>query len=127
MRAWMPVFRELLTEDDARNAYRTLFLYTQTVWDIAPEDIRAFASDLGNVATEELMTTAERLRREGMKQGLAEGHAQGQASALLAQCAAKFGEVSESQRIRIQSCDDITLRRALKNILSADAFEDLFA
>ena len=69
MRAWIPVFRALLNDDDARNAYRTLFLYTQTVWDIAPEDLRAFASDLGNVATEELMTTAERLRQEGMKRG----------------------------------------------------------
>ena len=134
MRAWIPVFQELLTDDDARNAYRTLFLYTQTVWDIAPEDLRAFASGIGNVATEELMTTAERLRQEGLMQGRAEGHAkgleqgqaQGQVQALLAQCTTKFGNVTASQRQRLQSCDDVTLRRALNNILSAKTFEQLF-
>ena len=140
--AWIPVFQELLTDNDARNAYRTLFLYTQTVWDIAPEDLRAFASGTGNVATEELMTTAERLRQEGLKQGRAEGHAegleqghakgleqgqaQGQVQALLAQCTTKFGNVTASQRQRLQSCDDVTLRRALNNILSAETFGDLF-
>ena len=112
MRAWIPVFRALMTDNDARNAYRTLFLYTQTVWDIAPKDLGAFASGIGKIATEELMTTAERLRQEGLEE------------ALLALCSNKFGGVTESQRKRIQSCD--TLRRALNNILTAERFENLF-
>ena len=92
------------------------------------------------------MTTAERLRQEGLMQGRAEGHAEGhaqgleqghaqglqqghakgQAQALLDLCATKFGVVTASQRQRLESCDDVTLRRALTNILSADTFDDLF-
>ena len=62
----------------------------------------------------------------GHAKGLEEGHTQGRVAALLDLCAAKFGDLAESQRIRIQSCDELTVRRALKKILAAGSFEDLF-
>jgi hypothetical protein len=76
---------------------------------------------------ESIMSTAEKLRKEGEAMGEARGEAKGRSAMLLRQLIARFGQSADGERRRLQqaTCDELD-RRAVR-LLDAKTLADVFA
>jgi hypothetical protein len=90
----------------------------------------AFRRNLGSVP-ETIMSTAERLRREGRAEGRLEGRAQGRveglAEALLLLLRKRFGELPPATVARVRGADTGALQRWTGRVLDAPTLDALFA
>lgn len=109
--------------------------YTLMVVEVAPDDLCATFERLLERREETIMSTAERLRREGMEAGLAKGRTegltqgltQGRAEALLRQLTRRFGDISPDTVARIRGASMPELDRWTDRILDATTLAEVFA
>ena len=78
------------------------FTYLLIVGETQADDITHFAAQLGQEAKEAAVTTAQRLRQEGIEQGISQGISLGQSQLLVAMLEARFGELDNDTRLRIE-------------------------
>jgi hypothetical protein len=105
----------------ARSALEQLFVYIFDVAeDLAFDQFQARVAQVAPAAERAVMTVAEELRAEGLKQGLEQGLIQGQRQALERQMLLKFGPLSDAVSARIQAANLEMLGRWLERILTAD-------
>jgi hypothetical protein len=111
---------------------RPLVRYILDVYrDVSIERLAEFMDQhLDLEAREVVMTTGEKLRKEGeavgQAKGLAKGLAQGLRRALLTILRRRFGEVPESVVARLQAADAATLEHWLDRALDAAVIDDVF-
>jgi hypothetical protein len=126
---WADALTDVANAEGGRDALEQLFLYISSVAeDLAFDQFRARVAQLAPAAKEAVMTIAEELRAQGLKQGLEQGREQGleqglvrgQRQALARQMALKFGPLNEAVSARIQAADLQLLERWLERILTAD-------
>ncbi len=79
------------------------------------------------MAHEELVSTAERLRREGRKEGRKEGVEEGRRDLLCVLLAERFGKLSPAVRKRVERADSGALERWAKCVLTAASLAEVFA
>ena len=73
------------------------------------------------------ITSVERVQIERAKEtGRAEGIAEGMAESLAAMSMAKFGELPDWARARVNEADAVTLKQWSIRILTAERIEDVF-
>ncbi len=75
---------------------------------------------------DEIMRLAESLRQEGRQKGRQEGRQEGEAAMLLRMLEKRYGTVSDSIRMRIQSADNETLLIWSERLFSAKSIETIF-
>ncbi|HEX5052083.1 MAG TPA: Rpn family recombination-promoting nuclease/putative transposase [Planctomycetota bacterium] len=105
--------------------------YVLAVTDVAAEHVQmAFSKNL-NRPTELIMSTLDKVRRqgraEGHAEGRAEGHFEGQVSVLLRQLNRRFGPPPAGLVQRVQVASPTELERWLDRILDANTLDEVFA
>jgi hypothetical protein len=106
--------------DDAVDA---IGWYLLDVTDVGLDDLQmAFQQHLNRYRSP-IMTTAERIRQEGVSQGLSRG----QAETLLRQMHKRFGPLSDAVVARIQAASEAELDRLTDRILDVDSLDALLA
>jgi hypothetical protein len=103
----------------------------ELIVEVAPVDLHTTFERLLQRREETIMSTAERLRREGMEVGLAkgltQGLTQGRTEALLRLLTRRFGEVSPATVARIRGASMPELDRWTDRILDARTLGEVFA
>lgn len=107
---------------DGASHLRVAFTYIVTVSDTPPDQVQPFADQLGPIAKEALMTTAQRLHDAGH----AEGHAQGQAEVLLEQLTIKFGPQDADVQLRVMTAPSDHVHTWIRQILTATTVDEVF-
>lgn len=79
------------------------------------------------MAHQTLITTAERLRREGRKQGRQQGRKQGSQTLLRDQLTYRFGPLPEDVLAQLAAADLELLGIWARRVLSASSLEEVFA
>jgi len=114
-----------------REAIAALGWYALYTVEVPPRDLHDTFEHLLQRPEETIMSTAERLRREGRAEGIAagkaEGIAEGRIETLLRQIAKRFGAPSPADVDRIRSATTADLDRWTDRILDAKSLADLFA
>lgn len=95
------------------------FTYIVNVSDVSADQLQPFARQLGPVAQEALMTTAEKLRAEGE----ARGRALGEAGLLLEQLTVKFGPQDNAVEARVRTATSDQLHTWGRRILTATSVD----
>lgn len=112
------------TPDDALDAFAEYLLATT---DVSFETLHmAFSKNLQHPDTS-LMTTAQRLRREGLEQGLTQGLTQGQSLTLVRLLIRRFGELPADRRQQVAAASQTELDRWTDRLLDANSLADVFA
>jgi hypothetical protein len=105
----------------ARSPLEHLFVYIfEVAEDLAFDQFRARVAQLAPAAEEAVMTVADELRAEGVKQGLEQGLVRGRRQTLERLMTLKFGPLSDAVSTRIQVADLEVLDHWLDRILTAD-------
>ncbi len=121
-RQWGALLRRVWRERGA-GAIETVARYALAVGDEDIEGLRAAVERaLGPRGGEVVMSTAEKLRQEGLEQGLE----QGRAEALLRQLRLKFADVPAETQARVRAGSPADLDRWLDRVLTAETLEDVF-
>lgn len=109
------VLRAVEDSPNATNDLFSLFTYISKVSETNSRDLGRLVDQLGPLAKEVAMTTAEQLRAEG------------EAKTLLRQLAVKFGPLRDEVVDRIQSGDSAELERWTERVLTATTLDEFFA
>jgi hypothetical protein len=83
LRRWIDVFGQVAAARNGVEALSAFLEYTFRVGEVLPEDLRRLALEIGPVAAEAHMTTAQKLTEESYARGRAEGKAEGKAELLI--------------------------------------------
>ncbi|MQY24450.1 Recombination-promoting nuclease RpnA [Nocardia sp. RB20] len=97
----------------------TVFTYISKVSETSPQDLSRLVDQLGPVAKEAAMTTAEQLR--------AEGEVKGQAVMLIHQLTIKFGPLPQQMVNRVEAADATALERWSERVLTATSLPEVFS
>jgi len=131
---WSGLLRDVDADEDPQNAdeaFEPICWYLLHVTKAPAEDVHmAFQKHLRR--TEGFtMSTAERLRREGLAEGRVEGRveglAEGRVKTLLLQLDRRFGPLSPSVEARVRTASTAELDRWTLTILDATTLESVFA
>ena len=95
--------------------------------EIPSKDIEAFSHDLGELAEQTRMTTAQRIIEEAAPKIREEGRTEGRAASLKRLISLKFGNVDASVTARIDAGTSEQLDRWTDRILTAESLDELFA
>jgi predicted transposase/invertase (TIGR01784 family) len=122
---WADALTDVANAEGGRDALEQLFVYIANVADnLAFDQFRARVAQLAPAAQEAVMTIAEELKAQGLKQGIQQGLEQGlvrgQRQALERQMTLKFGPLPDAVSARIQAATQEMLERWLERILTAD-------
>lgn len=124
---WHGIVRSVL-DQRGQDALLVLWSYLFHVTDLKPERIKSVLARLIDPETEEsLMSTAERLLKQGRAEGHAEGRTEGQATLLLRQLTARFGPLTEATTTRVRAANPTDLERWAVAVLSAGTLDEVFA
>jgi hypothetical protein len=112
----------------ARDVLASVLRYILETSRAEPATLRALlARQVGREAAEEIMTTAEMLRREGRDEGRREGEVLGKRAALLLQLRQRFGRLPATAAARIDKAGsaelDVWFSRVLTAASLAEALE----
>ena len=112
-------------------AIETFGWYVLFVTEASPEDVHMAIQRHLQRPEEYIVSTAERLRREGMEQGMATGMAtgelQGRAATLQRQLARRFGPLPASIEARLRSASIAELELWADRVLDAGSLDSVFA
>ncbi len=109
--------------------------YTLEVSDVSTIDLaRLLASKVGAEEGETVITTAERLREQGverglergLEQGLERGLEQGRRDVLLRQLRIRFGDLADEYVKRVESADSKRLDALTERVLTATSLGEVF-
>jgi len=109
-----------------RDAIAAIGWYALYTVEIPPRDLHATFERLLQRPEETIMSTAEKLKREGRAEGLAEGLTQGRAETILRMLQKRFGAVPEDVAVRVHTGSPADLDRWTDRILDATSLADLF-
>jgi predicted transposase/invertase (TIGR01784 family) len=127
---WRDLLVSVLSARNGLQAMRAILEYISGVADIPPQNLQRFVHELGPVAEEAFMTTAQMLRNEGQikgeLKGRAEGELKGRAATLLEQLAEKFGPLDDATARRIRDASPDELGVWTRRILRAGTVDDVF-
>lgn len=128
LHAWKDTIREIRDAPHGVHAMKAVLKYMLIVGKMAGGDeVRRLVEKAGDpILTEAIMTTAEILREEGRRDGLAKGIAKGRADVLLRLLRVKFGKVPARTAARLQTADTETLDRWAERILTASRLAEVF-
>ena len=107
--------REILDGPNGKEDFETLVTYIDGVGDLTTDELAALADQLGPVAKEILMTTAERYRTEG------------RAELLLKLLTRKFGPISPAIERKIRAADTDQVDTWAEQILTASTIDEALA
>lgn len=122
---WQSVIRELTTADSGLEALLTIFRYLSLVTqDLPRQTLLATLANTPPEIKDPLMTTlAEGWIAEGEAKGRVEGRVEGIRLMLLRLLTAKFGELPQHLRQRVQTAPEDALSRWTDRAFSADSLE----
>lgn len=101
--------------------------YTLEVSDVSTMDLaRLLASKVGIKEGQAVITTAERLREQGIERGLERGLEQGRRDVLLRQLRIRFGDLADEDVRRVESADSKRLDALTERVLTATSLGELF-
>jgi hypothetical protein len=110
-----------------REAIATFGWYVLHVTETPADHVHmAIERNLGR-PEETIMSTAEKLRREGRAEGKAEGKAEGRTETLLRQLRKRFGPLSHSTEQRLRAGTSLQLDLWTDRILDATSLDGVFA
>lgn len=136
---WADALTDAANAAHGRDALQQLFLYISTVAEnLTVDKFKKRLVELAPAAEEAIMTIAEQLRAEGLKEGLTiaeklkaeglrEGRKEGLEQTLTKQLTLKFGLLPAALMSRVAAADAKTLERWLERILTADSAESVLA
>ena len=135
---WGDLLRAVDRDDGpsaGRDAIAAIACYALCVVEVPHCDLQEVFERLLQRPEETIMSTAEKLRREGFAQGRAEGQAEGEAKgeakgraeALLRQLEKRFGALPAGTAERVRASTIAELDRWLDRVLDARALADVFA
>jgi len=101
--------------------------YALFVVEVSPRELHDTFERLLQRPEETIMSTAERLRREGKAEGKAEGIAEGRAETILRMVTKRFGAVPEHLVARVRNGSPADLDRWTDRILDARSLAEVFA
>ncbi len=114
-----------------RDAIAALGWYALRTVEVAPQALHDTFEHLLQRPEEIIMSTAEKLKREGKAEGkaegLAEGLVKGRAETLQRQMARRFGPLTDAVLARLHSASTAELEHWTDRILDAASLADLFA
>lgn len=114
-----------------RDAIETFGWYVLHVTDVEPEDVHMAIQQHLNRPEERIMTTARRLRLEGMKEGEARGEAHGETKGKAAlvhrMLTRRFGPLPATIESRLQAATTAELERWADRLLDATSLDAVFA
>lgn len=113
------------TPTAAQDLY-ALFRYITKVSETSARDLGRVVDQLGPVAKEAAMTTAEQLRAAGEIKGQAKGQIAGQAKTVLRQLAVRFGPLSDVVVERVEAGSPAELEVWTERVLTATSLEEFF-
>ena len=114
----------------ARDVLASVLRYILETSRAEPATLRVLlAREVGREAAEEIMTTAEMLRREGRDQGRQEGRREGEVlgkrGALLLQLRQRFGRIPAAAAARIEKAGPAELDLWFGRVLAASSLDDV--
>lgn len=110
----------------ARDVLASVLRYILETTRAEPATLRALlARQVGREAAEEIMTTAEMLRREGEAKGLKKGEVQGKREALLIVLRQRFGRLPAAVVARIDKAGAAEMDLWIGRVLSAASLADV--
>jgi hypothetical protein len=124
--SWQRLVRAVLRQN-GQNALLVLWSYVLQTTEVAPE--RALARvvrSLRRELEESLMSTAERLKREGHAEGRAEGRVVGHAEMLVRLLERRFGSLTPETRARVLGAAPEALDRWADRLFAANALDEVF-
>ena len=127
---WGDLLRAVDRDDgprSGRDAIAAIACYALCVVEVPHRDLHEAFERLLQRPEETIMSTAEKLRREGFAQGRAEGEAMGRAETLLRQLEKRFGALPAGTAERVRASTIADLDRWLDRVLDARALADVFA
>lgn len=124
---WLEDLRELESGPDPLGDYLTVLTYIMTVGDTPETDIATVFEQLGPLAKEAIVTTAETIEARGRAKGRAEGLAEGRAEVLLEQMTVKFGPLPASAIRRVRSAGQDQVRTWTARVLTAATLDETLA
>jgi predicted transposase/invertase (TIGR01784 family) len=127
LRRWFDLCAAVVSAPDGIAAFYALARYILATTETQPNELLAFARELGPKTEEAFMTGEQMLIARGVEKGKAEGRAEGKAEVLLKLAGAKFGSVPEALVARIQTASLDELDRWVERILDAKSLDDVFA
>ncbi len=134
IRRWAKEFQSLCRAPGGETALEYLLSYIlDQIEGLDPQAVRALfdsltePGSLEHAMTEKrLVTIADHLRDEGVKQGLKVGLLEGKRQALLSQIRIRFGALSEDYSKRLSSADEHLVQHWTERILDAASLDELF-
>jgi predicted transposase YdaD len=127
---WGPLLRAIDSEPGppvGGEAIETFGWYVLFVTEASPDDVHMAIQRHLQRPEEYIVSTAERLRREGMEQGMATGELQGRAATLQRQLARRFGPLPASIEARLRSASIAELELWTDRVLDAGSLDAVFA
>ncbi len=115
----VPDVLALLEGPDAREDFQVIVTYIEGVGKLRPNELESFADQLGPIAKEIIVTTAEMLR--------AEGEARGRAAVLIDQLVDKFGALNPAVEQTVYAADIEQLKLWSRRVLRASTLEETLA
>jgi hypothetical protein len=110
----------------ARDVLASILRYILETSRAEPATLRALlARQVGRAAAEEIMTTAEMLRREGEARGVKKGALLGKRDVLLLQLRQRFGRLSAAAVARINKATVAQLDTWARRVLTAESLDDV--
>lgn len=117
--------------DSGARVLRAVAWYCLAQTEVATTALRDAFEALLNRPDDFIMSTAERIRREGFERGVLEGETRGEARAqvetLLSLMARRFGPLASPVTARVRSASPAEVERWLGRILDADGIDSLLA
>ncbi|MFF0501306.1 DUF4351 domain-containing protein [Nocardia aobensis] len=123
MQPHIGVLRAVEESPNATNDLFSLFTYISEVSETNAQDLERVVDQLGPLAKEVAMTTAEQLRAEGE----ARGRTKWQAELLLRQLTVKFGHLPADVVDRVQAGDAAELETWAERVVTATTLDEFFA
>lgn len=109
------------------DAIAAIACYCLRVREVEPRTLQQLLEHILQRPEHSVMSTAERLKREGLELGRHEGRVEGRAELLLLQLQKRFGSAAEDLAPRIRSASLAELDRWAERILDAATVEAVFA
>ena len=112
----------------ARDVLGSVLRYILETSQAKPVTLRGLlARQVGRKAAEEIMTTADMLRREGAMEGEARGEVRGKRAVLLVQLRQRFGRLTTATVARIEKASAAELDTWVGRVLTAGSLDEVLA
>jgi predicted transposase/invertase (TIGR01784 family) len=124
LQRWADVLAGIAAAPNGVAALAALLEYAFKVGDVPPEGLRRLVHQLGPVAEEAYMTTAQQLTEQVREEALARGKAEGKAEIVIRLLALRFGPLPETVSVRLRAAGPELLDVWAERVLTATSLDD---